>query len=76
MASNSTKTILAIVNTCFQAYVTLDKISHVTHRENRQCLFDKYTKQFVDSLKDEHIIWTQHSPEKMVFETLLLESGR
>ena len=53
----------------------LDKCAQVFKWESRQDLYNKYTKQLIDSLQEDYVAWTTHSVDRLIFETLLMESG-
>ncbi len=59
----------------FQAQHTLEKTAVTCSMENKQDLYSKYTGQLIDSLQDDYVSWTQHSVDRLIFDTLLMESG-
>ena len=60
---------------CFKVRDLLERLSAVLGMEDCQGLFGAYTKPTIASLKDEYSVWTQHSVERLVFDTLLMHSG-
>jgi hypothetical protein len=38
-------------------------------------LFRKHTKPLMDSFQDSYVMWNTHTPERLVLDTLLIESG-
>ena len=43
--------------------------------ENVQALYSLHTRPLIDRLQKGYLHWTQHSVERIIFDTLLLESG-
>ena len=60
----------------FQASKMLKKCAKVCEFEGTQALFNKYSRLLVDSMKDDYVAWTTHSVDRLIFDTLLLESGK
>jgi hypothetical protein len=38
-------------------------------------LFRKHTKPLMDSFQDSYVMWNTHTPERLVLDPLLIESG-
>ena len=60
----------------FQVFELLDSLSSVQGLSGRQALFDAHTREVILGLQSEYVQWTQHSVERLVFDTLLLQSGK
>ena len=43
---------------------------------DRQSLYDQHTLPLVKQLRPDSTLWTQHSTERLIFDVLLLESGK
>lgn len=43
--------------------------------ESKQELYNKYTKPLIESMQDDYAMWTQHSVDRIIFDTVLMESG-
>ena len=41
-----------------------------------QMLYSAHTRQVITALQDGYMMWTQHSVERKIFDTLVMESGR
>ena len=54
----------------------LTKCAKVCEFEGTQTLFNKYCRLLVDSMKEDYVAWTTHSVDRLIFDTLLLESGK
>ena len=53
----------------------LDELASRQNLTGRQQLFEVHTQQVVSNLQDGYAGWTQHSTERLVFDTLLMEAG-
>ncbi|XP_022319894.2 dynein axonemal assembly factor 5-like [Crassostrea virginica] len=53
----------------------LDRLYKVQVLESRQELFCRHTKPLIDQLKATAAMWSVHSTERLVFDTLLIECG-
>ncbi|XP_062607964.1 dynein axonemal assembly factor 5-like [Saccostrea cucullata] len=53
----------------------LDKLYKVQVMESRQELFSRHTKPLIEELKATVTMWSVHSTERLVFDTLLIECG-
>ena len=60
----------------FQASKMIEKCAKVCEFEDRQGLFNQYSGQLVISMKEDYVTWTTHSVDRLIFDTLLLESGK
>ena len=60
----------------FQASKMLKKCAKVCEFEGTQDLFNKYSRLLVNSMKEDYVAWTTHSVDRLIFDTLLLESGK
>ena len=58
-----------------QVHWLLERLAQVQALGSRQELFNRHTKEVISGLQSGYILWTQHSVERLVFDTLLLESG-
>lgn len=54
----------------------LEKLYKVQVMESRQELFSKHTKPLIDHLKETVNMWSVHSTERLVFDTVLIECGK
>ena len=54
----------------------LRKCAKVCELESTQGLFNKYSRLLVNSMKEDYVSWTTHSVDRLIFDTLLLESGK
>ncbi|XP_048757748.2 dynein axonemal assembly factor 5-like [Ostrea edulis] len=62
-------------NTQEQVNEQLEKLYKVQVMESRQELFSKHTKPLIDHLKETVNMWSVHSTERLVFDTVLIECG-
>ncbi|KAL8584267.1 hypothetical protein ACOMHN_034952 [Nucella lapillus] len=53
----------------------LDKLSQAQGLEAVSELFQQHTRPLLVSLGDSYVMWTSHSPEQHIFDTLLIEAG-
>ena len=51
------------------------KLAEVQHLEGVQDLYSAHTRVVLAGLKENYTVWTQHSLERHIFDTLLMESG-
>ena len=54
----------------------LDNLASCHELNSRQALFELYTRGVLSNLQDGYAYWTQHSVERHIFDTLLMESGK
>lgn len=59
-----------------QAHTLLGKLSEVEGFSTKDELFRKHTKPLINSFEDSYIMWNTHTPERLVLDTLLIESGK
>lgn len=60
----------------FQVNELLDSLCKVQVLESRQELYSRHTKPLINQLKESANMWTVHSTERLLFDTLLIECGR
>ena len=53
----------------------LSDLAQAQGMADKQELFARHSQEMVDRLQSNSASWTQHSTERLVFETLLMESG-
>ncbi|KAK7506627.1 hypothetical protein BaRGS_00002102 [Batillaria attramentaria] len=58
-----------------KAWQVLGELSSVQNQESRTELFKRHTKPLLQSFGDGYVAWTNHSPERQIFDTLVLEAG-
>lgn len=54
----------------------VDKLACVLGYESTDQLYQRHTLALVDLLKQEHTMWTKHSVDRIIFDTLLINSGK
>lgn len=69
------RTMYLSMDIMFQTYDVMDKLAKVQGDEGRQALYDKHTKQVLESFQDSYPVWTNHSSDRLVFDMLLMEAG-
>ncbi|XP_063446275.1 dynein axonemal assembly factor 5-like [Mytilus trossulus] len=62
-------------STAEEAHTLLDKLSEVEGFSTKDELFRKHTKPLINSFEDSYVMWNTHTPERLVLDTLLIESG-
>ena len=65
----------AVCVLCVQVHKLLVKLAEVQHLEGVQDLYSAHTRVVLAGLKENYTVWTQHSLERHIFDTLLMESG-
>eukprot|EP00730_Choanoeca_flexa_P002587 TRINITY_DN11104_c0_g1_i1.p1 TRINITY_DN11104_c0_g1~~TRINITY_DN11104_c0_g1_i1.p1 ORF type:complete len:854 (+),score=210.02 TRINITY_DN11104_c0_g1_i1:167-2728(+) len=58
-----------------ETYEALDRLAAAQSLTNRQALFEKHTEPLLDALAPDHKAWSVHSPQRKVFDALLLHAG-
>lgn len=53
----------------------LDDLATTQSLESKTELFQQHTLPLLQSFGDGHVAWTNHSPERQIFDNLLLEAG-
>lgn len=54
----------------------LDSLCKVQVLESRQELYSRHTESLINQLKESANMWTVHSTERLLFDTLLIECGK
>lgn len=60
----------------FQVNKLLDNLCKVQVLESRQELYSRHTKPLINQLRESANMWTVHSTERLLFDTLLIECGK
>ena len=61
---------------CLQVHVLLVKLAKVELLEGTQDLYNRHVRSLLGELKESYVMWTQHSVERHIFDTLLMEAGK
>ena len=54
----------------------LGKLAEVELLEGPQDLYNRHVRSVLGDLKETYVMWTQHSVEQHIFDTLLMEAGK
>eukprot|EP00045_Choanoeca_perplexa_P009487 m.91812 g.91812 ORF g.91812 m.91812 type:complete len:863 (-) comp14918_c0_seq1:131-2719(-) len=58
-----------------EVYVAMDRLADAQGLDSRQVLFDNHTEALLSTLSKDHGAWTSHTPQRKLFDTLLLHAG-
>ena len=53
----------------------MNKLTEVEGFSSKVDLFRKHSKPLIGSFGESYVMWNTHTPERLVLDTLLVESG-